>query len=293
MYKRHLLNFALLTFCFSAGTACEKKDDKNNSESETTSGDDDDDDAETGSEDESGKTENPDGGECKVGLQDCPAGQKCTGKLRTPQSDRIDDSHCVEDNGDKEFGEICTRNRDDGLDDCKKGLFCVAEGKTAGDGEGICEQFCNNSDTSLEALATSCREHGLDDTFYCFNFNDGMFPVCKATCNPLDSNCSEGEGCYAGLAPQYLCAETAVPEGSSGRDGSECSLVQHCHPGFICTSQDRLTDCETNRCCSPVCDTTDMDNSATCTADGEECLSNYENPVPGKENVGICAQPVE
>ena len=287
----------MFTLCISVGTACDKdkpepgQDTGSADGGDANDGDDDDDSSDDEDGDESGDTEEtPHMGECQVGLQDCPNDLKCTGKLRNPDSTYIDDSHCVEVIGDKTLGEECVRNGVDANDDCAPGFFCFA-GCTACEGEGICEQFCDNSDHSFEGLSKACQKLGLNEKNYCFNFNDGFFPVCKETCHPLTDTCGEGEGCYPGLEPEFLCSQTKLPEGQDGKDGSACELVQSCLPTLRCVDQERTVGCESKRCCTIFCDLDDPDFK--CPEEAESCLPVYEKAQPGKENVGMCALPAE
>jgi len=217
--------------------------------------------------------------QCDPGSQDCPDGEKCTPYVMTPGACCVDAVHCVQVTGEKLYGEPCTREST--TDDCAKGFFCMTE--TSGStGEGVCEPLCVAGDDS------SCEEFG--NSAFCISFNDGFLPLCEIKCDPLLQDCSgDGFGCYAVLSDdKFICAQSGFAD-NFGNDGDECYTIQSCKPGLVCIASGSLDGCGAERCCSPVCDLTEMDPCEGM----EQCLPPWaENEAPPQyANVGICLVP--
>ncbi|MCA9638685.1 MAG: hypothetical protein KC420_21795, partial [Myxococcales bacterium] len=47
--------------------------------------------------------------ECDPSKQDCPEGEKCTPYVKEGMGCCVNATHCVPDEGDKQFGDLCTR----------------------------------------------------------------------------------------------------------------------------------------------------------------------------------------
>ena len=220
------------------------------------------------------------GPQCDPASQDCPDGEKCTPYVEEPGYCCVDSTHCVQISGDKQFGDTCTR--DENTDDCAKGFFCMT--KTSGStGEGICLPLCDINNGG------SCDEFGGD----CVAFNDGILPLCESKCDPLIQDC-EGDnvGCYAVLADdKFICAQSGYEDGK-GNDGDDCYTVQSCKAGLVCIGAGALEGCNSERCCSPVCDLAEM-NPDACPADTEQCISPWAegSAPPEYADVGICLVP--
>ena len=273
-------------------------DDKKNEEGGDNSGTA----AETADEDESEESAGDDGDVvceivCSPGLQNCPNdGEKCTPFL-CHEGCCTDATHCVSKVAEpKQFGEDCTRDAATGNDDCDKQLFCMPTGKTTGEsGPGKCERLCI---TRQEGKENHCKELGLDESYSCFNFNDGTFPVCLPACDPINPVCpDEKDDCYLAI-DNYMCTPFGPTELSDGKYGDPCDTEQGCQPGMACADKTLLPNCEANcvgsavcGCCAPFCDLTAVNPKEKCMDPAEECLPIFENPPPGKEHVGLCAIP--
>ncbi|GEM_PF-1404958 len=238
-----------------------------------------DDGAPTGSEDESGSfLIEPDGGvaeQCIPGLQDCPEGQKCTPYLMQEGGCCVDATHCVPDDGGRQFGDTCTRAAN--TDDCAKGLFCMTS--TSGAlGEGVCLELCDPD-------VGTC-EHGGS----CFSFNDGILPLCEQECHPLLQDCQNTQNCYAAF-DRFICAKPGFANGE-GLDGSACEAIQSCETGLVCVLSTSTAGCMDTRCCTPFCDL--MGDDSQCAEPMEDCVPWYEMGMapPGLDDVGACTIPM-
>lgn len=224
--------------------------------------------------DESGFIKPPDGGQvepmCDLAMQDCPRGQKCTSYVSMPGGETVDNTHCVDVNGDKQFGEECTRV--EGNDDCAAGFFCMTDvsGHT---GMGICLEYC--------AVGQPCVNGGE-----CFSFNDGALPLCELLCNPLIQDCPGDQGCYGFMTSNFVCA---TPAENAGADNDPCGVIQGCEPGLLCKTGGSGCAADT-ACCTPVCDL-NGDASQCDAAGGEMCVQALDDPPPGLEDVGYCTIP--
>lgn len=219
-------------------------------------------------------------GTCDPGLQDCPEGEKCTAYVMTPGYCCVDANKCVEDKGDKQLGDVCTRGPEN--DDCDKGLFCMT--KTSGDtGEGVCLAFCDINN------AASCQDAGLPDAD-CIAFNDGILPLCQDDCDPLAQDCTPPQGCYPVGSQGFVCTLPGYDDGK-GNDDDDCYTIQSCKPGLLCANGDGQNGCGADACCTPFCDLSG--DGSECGDAMEECVAYYEEGMapPGYEDVGICFIP--
>jgi hypothetical protein len=216
-------------------------------------------------------------GECSPRLQDCPEGLKCTAYLKPPGIG-WNANKCVQEpvNGGV-AGDDCTAQDVDlfsGIDDCAKGFICQnydMEGKN-----GVCIEFCQDDD--------SCPNTGGGNAI-CLPANEGVLPICLANCDPLVQDCAGSQGCYGDPSgPPFFCYGADPKDG--GTDGSKCEFTNACLPGLNCSDAATLDGCDSAYCCTPFCP---LDGMA-CTAP-EECVPYYAEPVPGSENVGVCALP--
>ncbi|MCB9701483.1 MAG: hypothetical protein H6711_06310 [Myxococcales bacterium] len=214
--------------------------------------------------------------ECDPSKQDCPEGEKCTPYVKEGMGCCVNATHCVPDEGDKQFGDLCTRMN--GTDDCDVGLFCHTK-TSGGEGEGVCIVLCDPEDPN------TCE--GV-----CYAWNDGALPLCDVECDPLIQDCvAPKHGCYPILSEgKFVCIVNGYGDGL-GKDGDACEVVQGCEPGLVCESGTVQEGCDSDSCCTPVCDLTGDPNQ--CQEATEECVSPWaegEAPV-GYENVGFCVIP--
>ena len=91
-----------------------------------------------------------------------------------------------------------------------------------------------------------------------------------------------------------LRARQSSPSGQSWISGSHfgdgCLYANTCDLGLFCVVPEMVPGCEDIACCSPYCDTTELD---PCPGEGQECMPWYGEAVPpeGYEDVGICGVP--
>lgn len=220
------------------------------------------------------------GEECVPGIGDCGPGFKCQ-----PYASRgcyVDGDMCAAIIGDQQLGDPCTRTRYQ--DDCAKDLFCFA-GTSAKEGPGICRQLCDGSDPN------SCHEDlGWTARSACAPHNGGTLPMCEQLCHPLADECGEGDGCYYG-GRAFYCMPSAVYEGDVTQ-GQPCYTIQSCQSGLACLSAESVLDCESDYCCTTVCD---LNGDDTCPK-GSSCqlypFDPYDDafePDPSWLDVGTCS----
>ena len=197
--------------------------------------------------------------ECTVEAQDCGRGESCDA--------------WANDGGDVWNASRCNPIPDDAG---QRGDPCTVEG-SAVSGLHSCDAglMCWNVDP--ESLMGECVDHcdsmyacGVE-TDTCSIFNNGFLPLCLPACNPLESSCGEGFGCYPDSEGSFVCV----------REGENVHLAGDFHPH--CPSGSLVVDEE----CVPFCDVTAED---ACEGGGS-CETYYEfgSPPPGLENVGYCA----
>jgi hypothetical protein len=172
--------------------------------------------------------------ECDPGRQDCPAGEKCT-PYTLMDGCCVDATRCVPESGAGAAGEPCTRADD--TDDCARGLFCLTA-QSGGAGAGTCVALCDVDDPD------TC---GADR---CVQFNDGVLPLCRQACDPLQQDCPMGQTCDAVLTEQaFVC----LPTSGEGAAGEPCATVSACQSGLLCAPASELTACPDELCCTPLC----------------------------------------
>ena len=120
-----------------------------------------------------------------------------------------------------------------------------------------------------------------------------MLILCLPNCDPLLQDCNDGEACYP-TNDAFSCVPDAG--GENGLYAEPCEFLNVCDPGLFCAVADGVPDCQgSNGCCSPFCDLSDPEASASCpgAAGGQECVAWYEEnqAPPGYENVGACLIP--
>lgn len=219
---------------------------------------------------------------CRTIEQDCPPGYKCM-PFANEWGSYWNDTMCVEivDNPAGP-GERCTvvDSGTSGFDDCDGSSMCWdVDPKT---NEGRCQPFCVGSE-SEPSCAEPCDS--------CAIAVDGAITLCFSTCDPLDSDCAEGQGCYPGVNG-FLCSPDA--SGVSGI-GDACELINGCPSGSLCLNSDVIPGCDGSLgCCSPYC----MVGADTCDRQlpGTICQPWYEEgEVPTSEcasgELGVCILP--
>lgn len=143
-----------------------------------------------------------------------------------------------------------------GLHSCDAGLMCWNVDPETLTGE--CVDHCD----SMYACEV--------ETDTCSIFNNGFLPLCLPACNPLESSCGKGFGCYPDSEGSFVCV----------REGENLHLGGDFHPH--CPSGSLVVD----EVCTPFCD---VSVEGACGPDGT-CETYYElgSPAPGLEDVGYC-----
>lgn len=149
---------------------------------------------------------------CNIWEQDCPVDEKCTaiadglgGYLNI----------CVEVSPTPgQVGDTCTEDLQGGQDDCAIQSICVA---------GTCATLCAGTPANpvCDDPSTSCAVYG------------GALPLCQPSCDPLQQDCEQGDGCYPD--PQgdvFVCRTDA--SGEFGGPGDTCDSHNDCDPGLLC-----------------------------------------------------------
>ncbi|MCA9659673.1 MAG: hypothetical protein KC486_15120 [Myxococcales bacterium] len=220
----------------------------------------------------------PEGDNCDVHTQECPAGYKCT-LVADDDSNVWSATECVPiPPRPKQQGEPCGYLDGDlhGGDDCDVGLFCDVD---PGAELGTCVAYCVSDPQGVLRCApgTQCA----------WVYRTIPAGICLFGCDPLAQDCPGDDLCLP-LGSGWGCVLDA--SGDEGQYGDPCEYANACDPGLLCLHPQHVPDCEAGGCCSPLCDTTQVD---TCPGDGQVCTPWYEEGrrVPGYENVGVCALP--
>lgn len=227
-------------------------------------------------------------GECLPKVQDCAEGQKCTSQEGNPNSPPGWDTNvCVPDpmNGGV-VGDECQIDEGEsvfsGLDNCAKGGICLNFDFNTGTG-GTCTEYCKPDGT--------CPETAGGKAICVEGANEGVLPICLATCDPLIQDCPDGQGCYGDVSLDGFICFTPDTGENTGTDKSPCEFTNACAPGFSCEATDIVSDCDPGSigCCTPFCSV--MEGDGPCGA-MQKCLPFYPmDPPPGLEDIGVCAIP--
>jgi hypothetical protein len=207
--------------------------------------------------------------ECDIYVQDCPQGQKCA-PWAPDGPDLYAGAHCVPVTGDGQPGEACVAtDRDEGLDDCARGSKCW---DLDAEQHGQCVALCSGSqDTPACAWGDGIHVCELDFE---------TLALCRAPCDPLQSECGEGMQCVP-AAEQFLCVKVSGP--LHGQD-ELCASELECAEGLVCTGPLNVPPaCDEMFCCQPYCQLPD----GACPDPDQICAQVYEdNPT-----VGFCSIP--
>lgn len=218
---------------------------------------------------------------CDTVLQDCPAGQKCTG-VKPGLDEPYRGTACVPDNAGQgtAAGSICLTGTD-GTDTCGPDSMCVQFGT----GEGACVPFC----------AGPVDAPGCDDPALVCARVDRTWPIslCVPTCDPLAYDCPDAD---LGVSVM-VCQPAAVGFGCVLRGdldghalGEPCVDHRDCVAAARCAAPDDVPGCPgPDGCCAAYCDVA----APTCPLAGQSCTAYYapgEAPA-GLEDVGLCAVP--
>lgn len=213
---------------------------------------------------------------CDPFAQDCPDGEKCVPYAARNEPTWWYGNKCVPVLGDSPPGTPCTSGGIlEATDDCDGTSFCWDVVEVDGEEIGVCAAFCTGTpdDPTCDQPGTSCLIRG-----------DGGVTLCTATCDPLNSDCGPGFGCYwSGL--DFNCALTT----SGFPLGEPCGFINDCAAGSYCAEGAEVPDCMGAACCTPFCDL----NNPVCLLAGTECVAFFEQDMapPEYAQLGICLIP--
>ncbi|MCR9162509.1 MAG: hypothetical protein ACE37F_19270 [Nannocystaceae bacterium] len=197
---------------------------------------------------------------CAVEQQDCAQGESCAA-WANDGGDVWNASRCAPLPDDPaQRGDPCTVEGSavSGIDTCDAGLICWnVDPETL---TGACIDFCD--------AAYSCEVEGET----CSVYNDGAMPLCLPSCNPLEDECGEGNGCYPDSQGTFVC----IREGENLYLSGD-AFHPHCPAGSFLHED----------ACVAFCDVTD---DLACD-EGESCEPYYamaSTPPIGLEDVGYC-----
>lgn len=227
----------------------------------------------------------------------CPDGQKCSAAGR-------ESSHwgvyagapaCFPVLGDLQKGAPCDLgpDPDDGLDDCAANMVCV---DWAGGSAGTCREFC---DPIYNYETGTCS----DPTEFCFSpgCQDCELAICIPACDPLLTDCPQGQSCMQGYNAQYsgfACTEvTAELPGP----GEPCDEYYLCGPGAQCVASESIANpacADAEVCCAAYCDM-ELANACPGKAQGETCQPYFPQPFDPQtqpwgvqyNRLGLCLLP--
>ncbi|MBV1862633.1 MAG: hypothetical protein KUG77_29700 [Nannocystaceae bacterium] len=222
----------------------------------------------------------PDGGpnepiECSVIEQDCPRGQKCNA-WANDGSPMWNAAKCFPiDRDPAAVGEPCTvvGSGVSGSDSCDLGSICWdVDARTE---EGECLPYCTGTQNN-----PTCE----DPSRLCTVSGDGVLPLCRPGCDPLDvESCADGKSCL-GIDASFGCVPDA--SGDAGGVFETCEFANGCDPGLLCANAAIVGACTPEAgCCTPYCDL-----SAPMCPEPTTCVPYFAEgqATPGYETLGVC-----
>ncbi len=213
---------------------------------------------------------------CDPYAQDCADGEKCVPWDRGG----FHSAKCVEVNGDRAPGEVCTTSEGQsaGGDDCALGSICFY---TDLEGKGKCVELCTGS-----ADSPICPQDHL-----CSIAAEQYLALCVQTCDPLVADCPESTACLPSNEA-FFCVEGAWFPNQKTND--PCESQGSCDKGLACVS-DGSDACDPlfAGCCQPYCKLPD----GPCPNPDQQCRLWYGppfydpdfDPPAGYEHVGVCS----
>lgn len=200
---------------------------------------------------------------CGFAEGECNPGEKCN-----PYSAAMagyDGAACFSVADDPvEVGQACNFKEYalSGEDNCVAGATCLDVNPGANDGR--CAYVCTGGSAVCERKGMLCGES-----------YSPFFGLCGNACNPLVQNCDAGEACY--FAGEPIC----IARSTEQQLLEPCTLPNDCALGLTCISNDALSTCEAERCCTSFCD---IDGSVC--GDGSGLCEPLA--ITGQSSVGIC-----
>ena len=206
--------------------------------------------------------------ECETWIDSCPDDMKCLPYTSVGPNEfgAFDTQGCFKLLPDPaQLGSSCQpleawSGQASQLDTCERGAICWFE---------VCTPLCQGP----------FGEWACPENLGCAP----LFPlvICLPTCDPLESDCADGEIC-APTAYYFACASA-----TDSKDLFEpCGSATECAPGLVCVDSDAAAECSNSEsgCCSSLCKIDDP----MCSGMGQECMSYYPPGTPGYENLGVC-----
>jgi hypothetical protein len=224
--------------------------------------------------------------ECDVWSQDCPADEKCMPWANDGGSAWNAHKCSPLDPDPRQPGEECTVEGSgvSGVDNCEAGSMCWdVDPDTL---EGHCVALCSGTPE-----APTCS----DSDTTCSILNDGVLPLCVASCDPVLQNCVGDEICVPTPdGNSFVCLPDA--SGNGGQYGDPCQQVNACDPGLFCAVGDLVPGCQAlSQCCTEFCELTADDPNAACSRAflGVQCEPWFEEgqAPPEYAHVGSCTVP--
>jgi hypothetical protein len=199
-------------------------------------------------------------GACDPVQQNCASGQRCTYVRTADKTERA----CVED-GTADEGNPCQLSgpaEGQGVDTCKKGLFCTDVRREDGGTAFQCAKLCHNTDQCGPPLQCNevLRLSGTEETPL----------VCGAQAKPCDllaQDCQSPLGCYPTTGTPSCASQGTLA------DGARCQFSNQCASGSACVGSGN------EKTCRPLCRLPQGQPS---------CAQGSCQPLQGHSNVGAC-----
>jgi hypothetical protein len=199
-------------------------------------------------------------GACDVVLQNCPSGQRCTYVRTADRTERA----CVAE-GTAGEGNPCQLSgpaEGQGVDSCKKGLFCTDVPLEDGGTSFQCTRLCH--DTAQCGASLQCNE------VLRLNGTVELPLVCGNQAKPcalLAQDCESPLGCYPTTGQPSCTSQGARDE------GARCEFSNQCASGSACVGT------ENEKACRRLCRFPSGQPS---------CAQGRCQPLQGHPDVGAC-----
>lgn len=231
----------------------------------------------------------PNGAACNPLLTECGAGQSC---IWSPGNGFFCGPDASGDGG--ALGQGCGN-----IDACDPGLTCIGENALSDACDhwnGCCVEYCDTAAPACSDPTTTCvaefgiaedASPGFSTIGLCLPLPEGPTPPAVTECNPLLSDCPEGELCAPTADLSLIC----VPDvsGDQGAVGDPCAGSNQCDPGLFCIDAAAFAQCDGVGCCTEFCDLEAVD---PCTTPNATCFELFDPAIvpPGLENLGGCLE---
>jgi hypothetical protein len=106
----------------------------------------------------------------------------------------------------------------------------------------------------------------------------------RVDCNPVQQDCAAGRNCTL-VGNSFQCVVTAV----DGAEGATCQEETECGIGLACLARSTLVGCEYYKCCTPLCELSEVDYNCPGAEQGERCAPALTGDVlPAHQGYGVC-----